>query len=49
MIKNILVTVSGLLAGILTFLLVLKDIVPSFIAPLALALYVLYIVNMYRK
>lgn len=39
--------ISGLLVGIVTFLSVLKGLLPSFIAPLAMGVYVAYILRVY--
>lgn len=43
--KNMILTLSGLLAAILTFVLTLKGLVPSFLSIVVCIIYVLYIIR----
>lgn len=43
--KNMILTLSGLLAAILTFVLALRGIVPSFLSGVVCIIYILYIIR----
>ena len=44
--KKLILIFSGLMAGIISFILALRGLVPSFIASAACVVYVLYIIRM---
>ena len=49
MFKSLITTLSGFLVGVISFLVVLKGLLPPFIVPLAMGVYVLYLLNVYKR